>query len=593
MKALIFNSGIGKRMGELTRNNHKSLVPLKNGETIYERQLRILSENGIKEFVVTTGEYEDRFIEISNKYPNIHVQYVNNPKYAETNYIYSFYLAKEYIDDDFLMLHGDLVFNRSLVDGIINCPSESCVTVDKTKNLPEKDFKGRICDGKLLEVSINIFDEDCYSLQPFYKLSQRDISLWMNKVTEYVEQNNTVTVYAENALNDISNDLHILGYDASNDYVEEIDNQDDYNRVSNQICYYDYREQVICNGIDKLYELCNQYGFKKPYVVATNSMINQVDADYVRFSNFSKNPTYEDVVKSVELYKANNCDGIISIGGGSAIDVAKATKAFSSLNADEDYLSQPYKYNNVKHIAIPTTAGTGSESTSFAVIYKNGEKLSISNPGLFPDAVIFESSFLKTVPYIHKVSCMLDALCQSIESLWAIGCTEESIGYAKQSIELIIANMDEYIAGSDYANEQMLKAANLSGRAINISRTTLAHAMSYKLTSLYNIPHGQAVANCMVAVFDLMENQIARVDHPLGRAYIDDVMSYLKVVVSVSNLSDWISKLLAKYDMGINISVSDEELDMICRHINLERLNNFPVKLSCEDISNLYKFVLE
>lgn len=117
MKALIFNSGIGKRMGELTKNSPKSMVKLLNGETIFERQIRILSECGIKDFVITTGPFEDQLVNVTKKdaYKNLSFKFVHNDLYAETNYIYSCYLAKKYLDDDLLTLHGDLVFNKNLV----------------------------------------------------------------------------------------------------------------------------------------------------------------------------------------------------------------------------------------------------------------------------------------------------------------------------------------------------------------------------------------------------------------------------------------------------------------------------------------------
>ena len=120
MKAIIFNSGLGKRMGALTENNHKSMVHLSNGETIFERQLRVLSECGITDFVITVGPFKEHLMEVTKneKFKHLNFVFVENPIYDKTNYIYSMFLAKEYLNDDFLLLHGDLVFNKELVEDV-------------------------------------------------------------------------------------------------------------------------------------------------------------------------------------------------------------------------------------------------------------------------------------------------------------------------------------------------------------------------------------------------------------------------------------------------------------------------------------------
>ena len=162
MKAIIYNSGIGKRMGDLTKDKPKSMVMLKNGETIFERQLRLLNECGIKDVIVTTGPFKEKIEAVvkEKQYKDMNIILVENPIYDKTNYIYSMYCAKEYLDDDMILLHGDLVFNRGLLQKVIDSSFCDLVTINREKKLPEKDFKGRIKDGKLQEVSINIFDDD-------------------------------------------------------------------------------------------------------------------------------------------------------------------------------------------------------------------------------------------------------------------------------------------------------------------------------------------------------------------------------------------------------------------------------------------------
>ena len=237
MKALIFNSGIGMRMGPLTAERPKCLLPLSDGETVLSRQLRILSENGISEAVITTGGFSEMIYAEAVR-SSMKITAVTNEKYAETNYIYSMYLAEKFIaDDDILMLHGDLVFDSRIVSRLMDMTGSACIT-DRTAPLPEKDFKGRIKDGKLCEVSVSIFGNDCFALQPMYRLERSAASAWCEKVREYVNAGKT-DVYAENALNEIAEDLDIKEVSYSGIFVSEIDTAEDYKNVLNGELFYD------------------------------------------------------------------------------------------------------------------------------------------------------------------------------------------------------------------------------------------------------------------------------------------------------------------------------------------------------------------
>lgn len=241
MKAIIFNSGLGSRMVGLTEKNPKCMVKLYNGETIFERQIRILSECGIKDFIVTTGPFKEQLYEVADKFKDLNFKFVANDDYKNTNYIVSMNNANEYLDDDVLLLHGDLVFNKNLVVKLLNNKNKSVCLYNEEKKLPEKDFKGRFRDNKLLEVSVNIFDNDCYAFQPLYKLEKKDLQLWKDKVSEFVENGN-VKVYAENALNEITDRVNIVGMSYKDDYIDEIDNVEDYKRVSVEIEEFDNKK---------------------------------------------------------------------------------------------------------------------------------------------------------------------------------------------------------------------------------------------------------------------------------------------------------------------------------------------------------------
>lgn len=144
------------------------------------------------------------------------------------------YLAGEYLEGDILMLHGDLVFNKELVSKVLANENPSVCLYNEDKKLPEKDFKGRFEGNVLKEVSINIFDNDCYAFQPLYKLCAADLTSWKNEVERFISEGKN-NVYAENALNNITDRVSIIGMFYRDDYIDEIDTEEDYLRVSKEI----------------------------------------------------------------------------------------------------------------------------------------------------------------------------------------------------------------------------------------------------------------------------------------------------------------------------------------------------------------------
>ena len=220
--------------------------------------------------------------------------------------------------------------------------------------------------------------------------------------------------------------------------------------------------------------------------------------EFIRFENFEDNPNIDDVEKGVKYFKKNNCDCILAIGGGSAIDMAKLIKFFAPK-------TKPFigKFNkklepdhNISLVAIPTTAGTGSEATQFAVLYVGFDKYSISDVQLLPNYVAIISKLLISQTKYQKAVSGLDAFSQAIESFWSINSTVESREYSLQALKLIIPNLPKVVnkkfETDTYKN--MALGAYFAGKAINIAKTTAPHAFSYYLTKRCKIPHGHAVA---------------------------------------------------------------------------------------------------
>lgn len=324
------------------------------------------------------------------------------------------------------------------------------------------------------------------------------------------------------------------------------------------------------------------------------SLPQRLGMEVVRFNDFTPNPLYESVVEGVEVFHKNACDAIVAVGGGSAMDVAKCIKLYSNMDAMQNYLKQPIVLNDVPLLAVPTTAGTGSEATRYAVIYYKGNKQSISDYSCIPSTVLFDASVLKTLPEYQKKSTMMDALCHAIESFWSVNSTEESQKYSKAAIEGIFENKDTYLGNIDEGNAGMLKAANMAGKAINITQTTAGHAMCYKLTSMYGIAHGHAAALCVSKLFPYMIAHTQKCIDPRGVSRVENAFAFIAKAMKCESASVAAEKFNAVLtELGLPVpTAKNGDVEQLCQSVNLVRLKNNPIELDAETIEKLYIEIL-
>lgn len=372
-------------------------------------------------------------------------------------------------------------------------------------------------------------------------------------------------------------------------------------------------KQHIIEGIDQLPQILNQSGISRLFIVTGShsyqsldfsELIESLDIKRVFFTDFSSNPLYEQISKGIELFKAEACDGILAIGGGSSIDVAKCIKLAALAKEGNDAILPPLVNarvdidgRKIPFIAIPTTAGTGSESTHNAVMYYAGAKQTVTNDGILPDYAMLDPSVLKTLPLYQKKCTMMDALCQGIESWWSVNSTDESKTYSRQAVELIMHDWERYIFDSDpEAAAQIMQAANFSGRAINITQTTAAHAMSYKLTSLYGLPHGHAVAVCLPEIWEYMIASIDKCADPRGGDYLQSLFQDIADSMGAKTPSAAVTifrNLLTRMALS-NPQSTDKttDLKLLVASVNPIRLKNNPIKVEDTDALKLYDAIV-
>ena len=234
MKALILNSGLGRRMGVLTSEHPKCMTDISATQSILSRQLELLAAAGIKEVVMTTGYFDRVLVEYCDSLGlPLEYTFVKNPIYDQTNYIYSIYCARDILrDQDVVLMHGDLVFTPEVLDKVLK-NGTSCMTVSSTLPLPEKDFKAVIGDGLIKKVGIEFFDS-ARAAQPLYKLEKKDWNIWLDEICAFCESDNR-KCYAENAFNQVSNRCLIYPLDVKDELCGEIDTPEDLEIMSAKI----------------------------------------------------------------------------------------------------------------------------------------------------------------------------------------------------------------------------------------------------------------------------------------------------------------------------------------------------------------------
>lgn len=365
--------------------------------------------------------------------------------------------------------------------------------------------------------------------------------------------------------------------------------------------------QAIISGIgssSKVAEILEHLGSRKFLLVKDSSypflsnreVLESIPTVRIEFSDFTPNPLYEQVMAGVDAFNGNGCDAIVAVGGGSTIDVAKCIKLYCKMDRSVNCLQQECKDTKVPLIAIPTTAGTGSESTRFAVIYFEGKKQSVNHLSIIPDYAVLDPSVLISLPLYQKKCTMLDALCQGIESWWSVNSTDESKSYSKKAIDLVMGNWKVYInENTKEAAEQIMLAANFAGRAINITQTTAAHAMSYKLTSMYKLPHGHAVAVCLPHVWEYMVGHLDECIDPRGQDYLSGVFSAISKEMGCSTADEAIAffrGMMKALDMKDPTLQNDSDIEILTASVNPVRLKNNPVKLSEHTLRTMYEAIV-
>ncbi len=317
-----------------------------------------------------------------------------------------------------------------------------------------------------------------------------------------------------------------------------------------------------------------------------------------RYYGFENNPKESDVLEGIRRIQSLKNPLILAIGGGSVMDMAKLIHYFSQTDIT---LSEFFESKIVPQqerlprplVIIPTTSGTGSEATQFATLYINQIKSSLDTPAIVPDCVLLDSSLTHSLPSLPTAESGMDALTQAVESYWSIHATDQSKQYARQAIALLwpyiemAVNCDDDTESIASARQAMQVGSHLAGKAINITRTTAPHAISYPMTSFFNVAHGQAVSislphflefNAHVSDSECLDTR--------GVAYVQETLNEIVSFLGCHTINEasqaWQEKMrrIGLKTNLIALGIQEQNWDTLVEHgFNPARVKNNPRRL--------------
>lgn len=320
-----------------------------------------------------------------------------------------------------------------------------------------------------------------------------------------------------------------------------------------------------------------------------------------RWSEFRANTDALDLIEGLRLVEEVQPDVVVGVGGGSAMDMAKLLCAYQGVT-DEAKLHELIRAGgsvtdrSMGLVLAPTTSGSGSEATHFAVVYIGEDKFSIAGPAMLPDTMILDPALTMSATPYQKAASGIDAFAQALESLWSVGGDEASRGHAVAALAELVPALPEFVqTGSIESATRMAAGAHLAGRAIDVSKTTAAHAMSYGITKTYGLPHGHAVA---LTLQYFIEAHAAATEEMLQPG--TSVQRHTDAVAAVLSALDADSPAQARRRFvelaeacGLSLDLVEHgitdraKMAELTARVNVERMGNNPVVFTADSLTDL------
>lgn len=345
---------------------------------------------------------------------------------------------------------------------------------------------------------------------------------------------------------------------------------------------------------EKVFLISGQESFKKS---GAAKLIGDIFWGKKIYKYFKKSyyPEINEAKKIIYAIDSIKPNLILAIGGGSVIDYAKiANVCLMTENLKDIVEKGQFKLLKKKYplAVLPTTAGSGAEVTSNAVLYINKKKFSLESQKLIPDYFFLLPELVLPANKNIKSSAGFDAIAQSIESIISVKANKKSIIFAKKSLELSFKNFNHFVNKPTLHNtHNMCLAANLSGQAINITKTTAPHALSYPFTAHFGISHGHAVSLTLNEFLKFNYEFMNHADPRLNLKRKFKIIFKLAKANNISELDFFLSNLKTKANLQqnfkkLNIDI-EKNLNLLISGVNLLRLKNNPIVLNKHNIKRV------
>ena len=354
-------------------------------------------------------------------------------------------------------------------------------------------------------------------------------------------------------------------------------------------------------SVKNINKVIKDNNFKKGILISSERFINseygqeilQLLSEYVKKVHFgiSANPTIEDVERATKAIKESDADFVIALGGGSILDCAKISSCMVAMDTNIRYfLENKLEINkNIPVIALPTTAGTGSEVTSISVISDTHteDKFPIKSYYLYPKIAIIDPELTLTVPKKVTASSGIDVLSHALESYYSKNNNPISDILAIESVKIVMNNLKNAVNNLDNIEyrENMCQASLLAGMAFSVTGTAACHGISYPLTSKYNIPHGEACG--------ITQDKVLLLNSKVEFDRIDK----LSKDVGYANVEEFVDEIYKlKKDIGLannlrNYNIKKDELETIANLCTSLNIFANPYELNKEEILKLLQSI--
>ncbi len=324
------------------------------------------------------------------------------------------------------------------------------------------------------------------------------------------------------------------------------------------------------------------------------------NATVSRWSDFNPNTDVTDLWTGILAMRATGADAVVGVGGGSVMDMAKLLCAYREIETEQDLheairSGTAVESRTVPLMLAPTTSGSGSEATHFAVVYIGADKFSIAGSGLRADATALDPNLPISGSDHQRATSGMDAVCQAIESRWAVGSTSESRRDAESALQLLLGNLESFVnAPSIETSEAVQRGSHLAGRAIDVSKTTAAHALSYGITKRYGVDHGSAAALTLGHFIEDHASSEAVLQDAVDPAAHADAMAFILDALGAADGAAGRQRFVALLDrIGLPSTLtavgyrSPDELVELASTVNAQRLGNNPAVYNSDDLQGV------